>query len=178
MKTLFIILICLLINVTTSDVTHQPDKSTGISKTENKNLTKNNPESENLRATPADARKLIDLAFEYLDKYGKSTAYKEFNDISGEFCFKDTYIFAIDMEGNVLAHGGDLELVGTNQFYLKDSVGRYFIQEFIKLIKEKDEGWIEYKWRNYETFEIESKLTLLKRYDSKIFLGCGIYYGK
>jgi cytochrome c len=178
MKLLSIVMICLLTAIIVSDVTHQPEKTNVISKTEDKNLTRNDPDSENLRATPADARKLIDHAFEYLDKFGKSTAFEEFNNTAGDFCYKDAYIFAIDMEGNVLAHGGDQELVGTNQLYLKDSVGRYFIQEFIKLIKEKDEGWIEYKWRNYETFEIESKLTLLKRYDSKIFLGCGIYYGK
>ena len=81
------------------------------------------------------------------------------------------------MNGKVLAHGGDEEMIGTNQMKLKDSVGKYFIQEFISLMTQKPEGWIEYKWRNYDSFEIESKLTYLKKYDVNLFLGCGIYYG-
>jgi hypothetical protein len=161
--------------VISSDLSHTQENPVVPSPTETHNLTGNNPSYEDMRATPDDARRLIEKAILYLNEHGTEKAFAAFNDPTGEFCYKDAYIFAIDMNGIILAHGGDIELVGTNQYYLKDSVGIYFIQEFIKLITEQDEGWIKYRWHNYETFEIESKLTLLKRYDSLIFLGCGIY---
>jgi len=177
MKVLLSVLICILAAIISPDISHQIDPSDDMGKIEQNNSTSSNSEYKDPVATPEDAKKLVKEAIEYLDMYGKSKAFEEFSNKSGKFCYKDTYIFAIDMNGNVLAHGGDTELIGTNQYKLKDSVGKYFIQEFIILMNEKDTGWIEYKWRNYESFEIESKLTYLKKYDNNLFLGCGIYYG-
>ncbi len=177
MKKIFILILCFITAVISPEIS-QPTQTTDIpSQTESHNLTGNDPSSKNHRATPDDALRLLNLAFEYIESNGKEKAFMAFNDPTGDFHYKDTYVFAIDMNGVVLAHGGDIDLVGTNQYYLKDSVGKYFIQDFIRLITERDEGWIKYKWHNYETFEIETKLTLLKRYDSRIFLGCGVYCG-
>ncbi|MBN1949088.1 MAG: cache domain-containing protein, partial [Candidatus Cloacimonetes bacterium] len=100
-----------------------------------------------------------------------------FHDIDSDFFYKDLYIFLIDMEGNVLAHGGDVSLAGTNQLNLRDSVGRYFIREFIDLMRNSSQGWLEYKWRNYQTHEIETKMSYLQKVNEQLFIGCGIYYG-
>jgi len=177
MRILLIIMTCFFANSILADMSHQPGSSNEISKTESNNNSSNTPIEKSPVATPEDAKKLVTDAIEYLNTHDRTDAYNAFNSKSGKFCCKDTYIFAIDMTGNVLAHGGDSDLIGTNQYLLKDSVGKYFIQEFIVLMTEKDEGWMEYKWRNYESFEIESKLTYLKKYDNNLFLGCGIYYG-
>ena len=117
-----IFLICLLTTVISSDVSHQPDNPQDFSPIEHKKFTGNSHIQSELRATPDDARRLISEAIAYIDEHGKEAAYKAFNDQKGKFCYKDIYIFVIDMDGLVLAHGGDSELIGTNQYYLKDSV--------------------------------------------------------
>ena len=79
------------------------------------------------------------------------------------------------MDGNVLSHGAEEDLIGKNLIDLKDSAGKYFVKDFIKLMKESNNGWIEYYWRNYETQKVEMKLTYLKKFNENIFIGCGAY---
>lgn len=134
-------------------------------------------ETKETHANTAEAKALIKKAFKYIDLHGEEKAFSEFNNPKSEFFYKDLYIFVIDMKGNIFAHGGETQLVNTNQLKLKDSVGKYFIQDFIANLKTKDTAIVEYYWMNYETLEIESKLSYLEKYSNDRFLGCGIYYG-
>ncbi|MCD6177612.1 MAG: cache domain-containing protein [Candidatus Cloacimonetes bacterium] len=93
----------------------------------------------------------------------------------GRFQFKDFYLFVIYMDGNVPFHGGEEALTGKNMIDLKDSAGKYFIKDFIKLMEESNTSWKEYYWRNYETQKVEMKLTYLKKFNENIFIGCGAY---
>ena len=64
-------------------------------------------------------------------------------------------------------------------FELKDADGKLFIQEFIRMSREKGAGWVDYKWSNPTTKKVEPKSTYVKRMDgSEYFLGCGIYLEK
>ena len=128
--------------------------------------------------TPYEAKAMVLKAIDYIKENGKEKAFSAFMDKKSDFFYKDLYLFVIDMKGNVLVHGEDKKLVGKNQLHLKDSTGKYFIKEFIDLMKIEDSAWAEYKWRNYETHEIESKLTFLKKIDDNLFIGCGAYYQK
>lgn len=82
------------------------------------------------------------------------------------------------MDGTVLTHGFDKELIGKNLIDLKDSKGKYFVKDFLDLMNRKESGWVEYFWRNYETQVIEQKLTYLMKVDDDMFIGCGAYYTK
>jgi len=128
--------------------------------------------------SPREAKNLVSKAMDYINKNGKETALKHFGEDTNKFSYKDLYIFIIDFNGNVLVHGAEPGLVGKNQFNLTDSYGKTFIQDFIKTMKRKDEAWVEYHWKNYETYEIESKLSYLRRIDGDLFIGCGVYFGK
>ena len=135
-------------------------------------------QSSKIWGTPSEAKALVLKALDYIKENGKEKAFAAFMDKKGEFIYKDLYLFVIDMKGNVLVHGEDKSLVGKNQLDLKDSTGKHFIQDFIKLMQMEDSAWAEYKWRNYETHEIEPKLTFLKKLDDNTFIGCGAYYQK
>ena len=134
--------------------------------------------SVNMRGTPFQAKELTLKAYDYLIKNGQEKAFEAFEDPNSDFFYLDLYVFVIDMNGKMLVHGRDKSLKGKNLIDLKDSKGIYFIQKFIKKMQLCDESWTDYHWRNYNTNEVESKLTFLKKIDDNTFIGCGAYYEK
>jgi len=118
---------------------------------------------------------LVDEAIIYMNENGTEKAFSAYTTKGGRFHYKDLYIFVFDMDGNMLCHGAEKELIGKNLIDLKDSAGKYFVKDFLKLMNETNDGWIEYFWRNYETQKVEMKLTYLKKFNDNIFLGCGAY---
>ncbi|MDP8202632.1 MAG: cache domain-containing protein [Candidatus Tenebribacter burtonii] len=125
--------------------------------------------------TPMEARIMVEDGFNYMQEVDTEKAFLDFKEKDGRFHIKDLYLFVIDMDGNVLCHGVEEALNGKNVIDLKDSAGKYFIKDFIKLMKESNNGWKEYYWRNYETQKVEMKLTYLKKFNENIFIGCGAY---
>jgi cytochrome c len=130
----------------------------------------------------SDKKKAVDLiqkAIEHIKKVGKDQAFKDFTNKDGGFVDGSFYIFAVDFKGLTLAHGGNPALVGQSMFELKDADGKFFIQDFIKVAKEKGSAWVDYKWSNPTTKKVEPKSTYVKRVEgTEYFLGCGIYLKK
>lgn len=88
----------------------------------------------------------------------------------------DGYFFVYDLEGNSLMHSRQPELVGKNLWELRDSRGRYTIQELIKGAKENGGGYIEYEWRKPSSAQMAPKLgyvTALPRWNWMV--GTGLY---
>jgi len=125
--------------------------------------------------SPFEAKLMVEDGIIHMRDNDFETAFKDFKKKEGRFHLKDLYLFVIDMDGNVLCHGGEQALNGKNMIDLKDSAGNYFVKDFIELMQETENGWKEYYWRNYETQKVEMKLTYLKRYNENIFVGCGAY---
>lgn len=63
---------------------------------------------------------LVKKAKDYIAKNGQEKAITEFNKKSGEFSKNSSYIFALDYHRTFLATINYPNLVGTNQFNLKD----------------------------------------------------------
>lgn len=124
--------------------------------------------------TAKEAQTLVEKGMAYIKANGKEKAFAEFTDTKGKFIDRDLYIFVVDFKGLTLAHGGNPKLVGKDMSELKDSDGKFFIKAFIELAKTKGSGWVDYKWQNPVTKNIEPKSTYLQRYED-YFLGCGIY---
>ncbi len=55
------------------------------------------------------------------------------------------YLFAIDMEGNILLHR-DKKLLGKNLIAIQDSNGKPIIRSFIELARSRGEGFVDYYW--------------------------------
>jgi cytochrome c len=81
----------------------------------------------------------------------------EINNKGGKFVSKNTYVFLMDLEGNRLAHPDFPEV--KKVFDLKDTTGKLYVQEYIKVAKTKGEGWVEYM---YPTTEEMKKPTPFK----------------
>ncbi|RQO46252.1 histidine kinase [Variovorax sp. KBW07] len=88
----------------------------------------------------------------------------------------DGYFFVYDLQGNSLMHSRQPELVGQNLWELRDSNGRYTIQELIKGAQEKGGGYVEYEWRKPSSAQTAPKLgyvTALPRWNWMV--GTGLY---
>ena len=120
------------------------------------------------------AVKMVNGAIESVKKNGTEKAFAEITNKKGRFHAGELYVFVYDLSGNVVAHGQDEKLVGTNQLDAVDVDGKYYVKERIALVKEKGEGWQDYKFKNPVSGKVEPKTSFVKKHDNYIF-GCGIY---
>src|SRR5262245_2399504 len=106
------------------------------------------------RAAPDEAKALAIKAAEYIKSAGEDAAYKAFTDKESGWVDRDLYVFVVRNDGVTPDHGGRRVLVGKNLSHLKDVDGKPFIQDIIGV---RDEGWVDYKWRNSQTQAVEQK---------------------
>lgn len=128
-------------------------------------------------ASMADqAKAMAEKAISHVKAVGAEKAYQDFSTPGGKFIEGEIYVFAIDMNGMVLAHGGNPKMVGKSLMEMKTADGKLLVKEFMEIIKTKGEGWYDYKWNNPETKKIQDKSTFLKKLPGiEAFVGCGFY---
>ncbi|MES2103097.1 MAG: cache domain-containing protein [Pseudomonadota bacterium] len=124
-----------------------------------------------------EAVALVKKAAAYLKENGKEKAFAEFNNPKGQFVVKDLYVFAYGANGDgiTLAHGANAKLIGKNLLELKDNDGKFIVKGFIAAANSKEgKGWVDYKWPNPVTKQIEPKSTYIEKVGD-VLIGCGIY---
>ncbi len=126
------------------------------------------------RGTAEDAVAMVKKAAAFLKANGKEKLFAEVNNPAGQFVKGDLYVFVHDLEGNCVAHGGNPKLIGKNLLDLKDATGFQMVKGFIEVANAKGKGWVDYKWPNKTTKEVESKSTYLEKVDNLI-ISVGIY---
>jgi two-component system NarL family sensor kinase len=88
----------------------------------------------------------------------------------------DGYFFVYDLEGRSLMHSRQPELVGRSLWDLRDSQGRYTIQDLLRGAQQSGGGLVEYEWRKPSSEQLAPKLgyvTLLPRWGWMV--GTGLY---
>lgn len=99
----------------------------------------------------ADRDRAIDLVrqgYVYMEKQGKSQAVEEINSkTSSAFRYGDLYLMIYDMQGACIAHGGNSDIVGSNQLDVQDDRGKYIVREMIKKAKDGG-GWCDFMLKN------------------------------
>ncbi|MBF0229562.1 MAG: cache domain-containing protein [Desulfamplus sp.] len=99
------------------------------------------------KATKDECIAKVKEAVEMAKALGAEATFAKLNDPKGQFVWKDSYVFCIDIEsGKTLAHPIKPKLVGQMMKGLKDVKGKLFFVEFINVSKEKGEGWVDYMW--------------------------------
>jgi len=127
--------------------------------------------------TSQEAISLVKKTIDYYKKNGGEKTYAAINSQSSEFKFKDLYVFAAPIKsGGVLsAHGANPKLVGKDLSELKDADGNFITKRMVEVAQSKEgKGWVDYKWPNPVTKEIQQKSTYVERVDD-IYFACGIY---
>jgi cytochrome c len=125
-------------------------------------------------ALPEEAQALARRAAAFLARAGPVDAFPRFMDPGGGFFDRDLYVFVIDTSGRILVNGGFPELVGSDASGARDSRGRLFVQEMLRVTNEGGEGWVRYEWYNPCTGKLGRKVSYVKRV-GRFIVGVGAY---
>jgi cytochrome c len=108
------------------------------------------------RASMDEAKAMAIAAAKMVKERGIESSIPMFMDPAGPFKDRDLYVAVYDRNGICLAHGATAALVGKNLSGLKDIDGKPFGHEAVSVT---EPAWIDYKWPNPVTKQIESKST-------------------
>lgn len=110
----------------------------------------------------------------------KEAGIAEIANPNGQFVWKNTYVFLMDFDGNMLAHpmipqlmekGSLLHVADKNP----DKPKMIFV-EFVEIAKNNGEGWLWYMWPKPNSREPVDKFTYIRRVGfTDLFVGAGIY---
>jgi methyl-accepting chemotaxis protein len=119
---------------------------------------------------------LVEKAVAMFKEKGKDYTLKVIGTLDGPFRKKEMYVYAASLDGILLAHPVNKDLVGKSQLGLKDAKGKLFGQELLKVAQEKGSGWVEYYWLRHGEKEPTLKKTyVLKVPGEDIAVAGGIY---
>ena len=121
-----------------------------------------------------DAKALVKRAVAYVKYLGKEKALTEISKPKGMFDKGETYVFAYDLRGVMVAHPKNPTLIGTNLIAVPDSEGKLFRKEIVEKANSKGSGWVDYVYLNPETKEYEHKTTYCQK-EGDIIICCGAY---
>ena len=109
------------------------------------------------RGTANDAVALVKKGISYMQKNGKDNLIRAVNSKDQQMLDRDLYLSVWDLKANVLAHGANSRLVGKDIIELKDADGKAFMREIVSKAATATSGWVDYKWTDPVTKEIQPK---------------------
>jgi signal transduction histidine kinase len=121
-----------------------------------------------------DAKALVKRAVAYVKYQGKEKAIAEISKARGMFDMGELYVFAYDVQGVMLAHLKNPELIGKNLINVPDNEGKLFRKEILEKAMTKGSGWVDYVYLNPETKGIEYNTTYIQKVGD-IIICCGAY---
>ena len=126
--------------------------------------------------TADEAKAMVQKAVAFLKANGNEKAFAEFSNSKGLFTDRDLYIYVFDIKDNAkcLAHGANGKLIGQSLIEFKDTDGKLFIKEIVDLANSKGSGWVDYKWTNPTTKNIDPKSVYFEKLNNLV-VACGFY---
>ena len=110
----------------------------------------------------------------------KDAALAEISKKDGQFVWKDTYVFVMDLKGKMLAHPMMPGLMTMKSLLStpdknKQEPKMLFV-EFVVMASTEGEGWVDYMWPKPGSTEPSKKETYIHRVPgTTLFTGAGIY---
>lgn len=98
----------------------------------------------------------------------------------GQFVWKNTYVFLMDFDGNMLAHPIIPQLTEKGPlFHVTDKnpkKPKMIFVEFVDIARDNGEGWLWYMWTKPNSREPADKFTYIRRVGfTNMLVGAGIY---
>jgi len=137
------------------------------------NDTTASPKSEQAKQIVA----LVEKAAALIDSKGKPI-FPEFRKTDSEWRTGDTYLFVNDLKGMVLLNPAFPELEGKDLTGRKDSNGKLFFLEFLKVVQSKGSGWVDYMFPKPGQSQPSQKWSYVKAVNvdgTPAFVGAGFY---
>ena len=128
------------------------------------------------RSPAEEAKAMLDKAVAFYKANGPEKALATFNDPKGPFVKGDLYIFAVDLNGKILAHGVKAGLIGKSSKEIRDADEKNFIEEMVAVAKSKGAGTVNYKWENPGSLVVEKKSSYIEKVDGVVLQNHSIYF--
>ena len=125
-------------------------------------------------ATKDEAVAMVKKAVAYIKDKGADNAYQEISNRTGQFIDGDLYVVVYQLDGKVLAHGGNVKFVGKDMKDAQDVDGKFFVKERIELAQKQPSFWQDYKFVNPVEKKVEPKQMYCERLENTAVCG-GIY---
>ncbi len=120
---------------------------------------------------------MVQEAVDFANVNGKDAVIQEINKPDGKFVKNDNYIFAYDLNAVIVAHPFNPGIVGKNLLEVPDADGELYRKDILAMAKKDGVGWVDFKYKNPKTSEIEDKSTYFKKIGDLIIC-CGVYKNK
>ena len=88
---------------------------------------------------------------------------------------RDLYVYIINYDFVLQAHSGNPKLVGQSLANFKDTDGVYPGRRTVATAQTTGRGWIDYRWANPLTNQVEAKSTYVEKLGDSYAVGVGIY---
>ncbi|NHZ40235.1 cache domain-containing protein [Massilia aquatica] len=125
-------------------------------------------------ATAEEASALVKQGVAFFKANGKDKLIAEVANTRGQFVSKDLYLSVWDTKAKVLAHGANPKMAGKNIIELKDADDKYFMKEIMSKAANPGNGWVDYKWVNPVTKEMQAKSAYFEKVED-IVISAGYY---
>lgn len=127
-----------------------------------------------LAQSQADAEAFVKNAIVFAKANGAYKLIKAVNAQDPQFHKGELYIWCADLDGVMIAHGANPKLIGKDFSERQDADAIRYVQEAVKVAQDKGSGWIEYKFMNPVTKQVQPKVCFVEKYET-IVVCCGIY---
>jgi cytochrome c len=125
--------------------------------------------------TADEAKAMVEKAVALIKSEGPEKAFATFDDKSNkDFHYKDLYIFVRTFDGNTVAHGANMALIGHTSLETRDGDGKLYVKEMVEDAKTKGSGWVDYTWPNPVDHKIEQKSSYIERVGD--YIVCAGFY--
>lgn len=124
------------------------------------------------RGSADEAVALVESAIEAYDANG-TAVFVDMTAPSTSYVDRDLYVFVVDSNHRLVAHGANADLIGSDTSILVDANGVPFGNTMI-VTADEDGEWVDYMWMDPLTGTEVSKSSYVVRHDGYIF-GSGIY---
>ncbi len=116
-------------------------------------------------------------AIKMIKEKGIEATLEKLNDRQGPFVWKDTYVFCFEEDSFKMT--GNAFVGRMREYSMKgymDVNGKLVFQEFVKMINDKGQGWVDYMHRRRQDEEPRKKISfVMKAPDTNLIVGAGIY---
>ncbi len=124
------------------------------------------------RGTIEEARAMLDRAVAHYMDVGREQALSDFTAKKEPFIDRDLYVFCYGPDRTISGHGADPGLLGVPVDELRDVDDFSFGTRIMEVGEESpDGGYVEYKWLNPVTGEMEPKISIVRLIGTDI---CGV----
>lgn len=124
--------------------------------------------------SPEDARAMAERAASFVESHGRDEALAAFADPEGDFVDERLFVFAVGLDGTMLAHPFRPKMVGRLILGERDFNGVAYGREMVSVARTDGRGWVDYVGRDPIAKRLRRKTTYVLKVDDML-VACGAF---